>query len=273
MFVILGIIIVVVIATGFFLRENISKSISEMKIGRSVVLKQQSADATRLVENCLNYVGEEAVLKVAAQGGLFYVSRPIAYESYNVPIYYNKGIEKVPEISDLEKSISEYINANIQACAGNFQSLKFTASPLRPPDASVVLGESINFDLDWPVRIGDEEQATVSEYSAEADINLRDAYQQAIGLYGEQKEKQLLSLTDLAKLAREKDYLLHFDFRDDAIVFILTFNEIKAGNSPIVYAFAIIPKENAGQYMYEGIDFTEFFLPPEGEEEEQELEF
>lgn len=273
MFIILGIVIVAVIAIGLYLREDISNALAEAKIKRSTVLQQQAAEARGLISNCLGYVAGDAVLKIASQGGYYEPPSPVYYDMYSIPVYYDKGKEKVPGLDDIEEGIAAYINANMARCTGDFPGLRFTAEALDEPDSSVAIGNEISLELDWPVRIGNEEKATVSDFSARLAISLKSPYEKAISLYDEQKGISLISLSDLAKLAKDREYILHFDFEEEAVLYILTFNDILIKKQPLVYTFAVRP-EKTDKYVHEGIDLTDLFSLPEGTEEgslEEEL--
>ena len=74
-------------------------------------------------------------------------------------------------------------------------------------------------------------------------------YENAMELYNQQKAVKVLSLIDLARLAKQKNFILHFDMADkDAMVYLLTFNNTIIKRQPLVYTFGIIrEKPKAGE--------------------------
>jgi hypothetical protein len=240
-----------------------------MKIKRSVALQQQTSATSSLVQHCLESVAEDAVLKVASQGGYYEVSNPIHYNLYSIPVYYNKGQESVPTLEDVQGAIAAYVSANIMSCTGDFPSLHFPAEPLRQARATVSIGKEVGIELDWPIRVGGEEQVTVSDFSAGLEADLTGAYGKAMELYEEQKDVRVMSLIDLAELAKDRDYVLHFDFDEEAVLYLLIFDETIIRDQPLVYTFAVRPKEGEEEYVFEDLDLTELFAPSEGTEEEE----
>ncbi|MBU4352011.1 MAG: hypothetical protein KJ939_02925 [Nanoarchaeota archaeon] len=240
MFIILGIVLITVIVAGFFLKDAVFKSLNEAKIAKSVALQKQVKDVSVIVEDCLESVTNEAAINIFAKGGYYEIENPILYTSYKIPIYYNKGKENVPSLEDIEKEISKYVESKLQICTNNFPNLKFTVQSLKNPKTTIKIAKNLFVELEWSIRLGDNEQATISEFFQELELNLKDPYEKSIKLYEEQKNLDVISLSDLAKLAKKEEYLLHFDFQEGAILYILTFEEI-----PLTYTFSIIPKETA----------------------------
>jgi len=242
MFIILGIILLFVIIGSVFLRDEVSKRINKLKISQSAVLHEQTEEARDIVEYCLVSVTENAVLRIAAYGGY---NRPpknaVDYEYYTVPLYFDKGKENVPKISDIEKAVAERIEEELQDCT-DFGKLHFSAEPSREPSARVSISkDEVGVELEWPIKVGNEETGTVtiSDFSASVKANIPETFEKTVALYKRQKDFKVVSLIDLARLAKEKDYILHFDVKDDAMLYILTFNKTIIKEQPLVYTFGI----------------------------------
>jgi len=259
MFIILGIVLITIVVGSFFLKDTVSKSLNEAKIAKSVALQEQSKEIGNLVENCLNSITEDAILEIMAQGGYYEIEEPISYEFYSIPLYYNQAEEKVPSLNDVEDAIASYISNSIRICADNFDSLQFTAIPAQEMNLDVDISKEVLIGLEWKITIGDEDKAIVSEFSAIIEKDLKTIYDKSIELYEKQKKEQLISLVDLATLAMSKDYTLDFDFIDNTILYILTFEDVKINQEPITYSFAIKLKETES-LTYDGEDFSEFFI-------------
>ena len=69
---------------------------------------------------CMNTAANDAVLKIAANGGFLEVSDGIAYNSYNVPLYLKQGVESMPSIEQVESAMLDYAKANSQ-CEGEIK--------------------------------------------------------------------------------------------------------------------------------------------------------
>jgi|GEM_PF-5487043 len=248
MFVILGIVLVAIVLTVVFLRKDISAEIDKVRISRSVALQQKVDQVTPFVSDCVSSTVEDAILKVFARGGYNSPKNAIEYEYYTIPLYFDKGKETIPTIDMIEKEIEKAVEGNINSCA-NFNALKFPVTALKQPTADVTFGKKIaEASLEWQLKIGtEEESAVVSEFSGETRADLLTPYEHAIDLYNKQKNIKVLSLIDLARLAKQKDYVLHFDMVGDAMVYLLTFNTTIINKQPLVYTFAIRQEKEEAQ--------------------------
>ncbi len=256
MFVILGIVLVAIVLTVVFLRKDISAEIDKVRISRSVALQQKVEQVTPFVSDCIGSTVEDAILKVFARGGYNSPKNAVDYEYYTIPVYFDKGKETVPTAEMIEKEIERAVEGNIKSCA-DFNSLDFPVTSLKQPNAEVSFGKKIaEASLEWQLRIGtDEESAVVSEFSGETGADLLTPYEHALDLYNRQKAIKVLSLIDLARLAKQKEYILHFDMADDAMVYLLTFNTTIIKGQPLVYTFAIRqekPKAGEGESLNAG---------------------
>lgn len=275
LFVVLAIIIVSVIVLGLFLRKSMLQGVSLVDTFKPAKLQNEAADVSRFVDQCLEYSLQDALLKVSSRGGYYNMPLSVAYESYNVPIYYNNGQEKVPTIESIENEIADYIDESIADCAGNFGKVQLEVTKAKRPEAVVSIGsKSVSVELTWPLILTKEGDSTrVSDFSAETVVAFKGIFDKAIELYNDQKAKNVISLADLARLAKSKDYLLHFDFKEGAVVYVLTFNDVTVKKQPVVYTFAIKPKaEKDEKFLYQGVDLTSLFSPLSGTEEAPEEE-
>lgn len=265
MFAILGIVIAAVIVGAYFLRNEISKGISEAGIKSSSALHLQSAETRGVIENCLKSVLEDGVLKVAANGGYYAAPKSVRYEFYDVPVYYDEGIESVPSVQDIETAIAEYMNANAEICAGSLAGLKFPAKSAGKPKARVLIAKNeVRAEVDWKITIGgEEESATVSDFNAKTAANIPECRQKAVELYEKQKAMKAIAMTDLAMMAERDDYVLHFDFADEAVIYVLAFNKTILKGKPLIYTFAVKPKKGA-KPVYGGMDFSNLSVAPSG---------
>lgn len=250
-FVIIGIVIVVAIALVIFLRKDISESIEKVKISRNVELQQKVAEITLFVEDCLQSAAQDAILKIYAKGGYSTPKKSVSYDYYTVPIYFDKGKETVPTMQNIASNIAFAVQSAVPSCA-NFNAAGMKARALKRPEVDVSIGKKvINFDMEWPIQVtgAEDATATVSQFSTEVKADIFFPYENAMELYNQQKAIKVLSLIDLARLAKQKNFILHFDMADnDAMVYLLTFNRTIIQRQPLVYTFGIIrEKPKAGE--------------------------
>lgn len=240
-FVIIGIVILAIIAVGFFLRKDIAQKIQDVKVSQSAALQQKVEEVKPFVSDCIGSTVENAILKVIGSGGYNQPKNAVDYEYYTIPVYFDKGKETVPTLESIQTEIEKALVSNIQSCA-NFNTFSFPVKALEKPKADVVIGKRLaEASLEWKIQVGDEtESATISEFSGQTKANIADPYAYAIELYNKQKVIKVLSLIDLARLAKQKNYILHFDMAENnTMVYLLTFNTTIINKQPLVYTFAI----------------------------------
>lgn len=250
LFIVLGIVLVIAVAVGIFLRKEISQSIQDVKISSNAALQQKVEEVKPFVQDCLESVTEDAVLRIIAKGGYSKPKKSVEYNYYNVPIYFDKGKETVPAMQDIANEIAFAARDNIVSCA-NFNAVNLPVKALKRPEAAVSIGKkAVAVELDWPLQVvSGEDSVTISEFSAEVKADIFYPYEHAIELYNKQKVIKVLSLIDLARLAKQRDFILHFDMAgNDAMVYLLTFNKTIIKREPLVYTFGIIrEKPKAGE--------------------------
>jgi len=230
------------VSVGIFLRKDISAGIQKVKISRSIELQQEVDKVQPFVQDCLESVSEDAILRIIAKGGYNAPKNFVTYDYYTVPLYFNKGKETVPGMQDVANEIAFAVKSDVAQCA-NFNAVKLPVKALKRPEATVIISKAlVTIDLEWPLQVGaEEESATISEFSAKVKADVFFPYENAMELYNQQKAIKVLSLIDLARLAKQKNFVLHFDMADkDAMVYLLTFNRTIIKRQPLVYTFGII---------------------------------
>jgi hypothetical protein len=250
LFIILGIVLLIAVSVGIVLRKDISAGIQKVKISRSVELQQEVDKVEPFVQDCLESTTEDAILRIVAKGGYNAPKNFVTYDYYTVPIYFDKGKETVPGMQDVANEIAFAVKSDVAQCA-NFNAVSLPVKALKRPEATVTISKAVvTIDLEWPLQVGTEtESATISEFSAKVKTDIYFPYENAMELYNQQKAIKVLSLIDLARLAKQKNFILHFDMADkDAMVYLLTFNRTIIQRQPLVYTFGIIrEKPKAGE--------------------------
>ena len=198
--------------------RNESKAIEIVKIAAviSFVIVFFSISAAIYAEHfsktakCMNTAANDAVLKIAANGGFLEVSDGIAYNSYNVPLYLNKGVESMPSIEQVESAMLDYAKANSQ-CEGEIK--------IRVTDDEVQFGRFFRH--------------------ASVNVDFPETYEKAKALFDSQKNTEAISLAELARMAKQGDYVLHINANNDTILYFMTFTKEQVNCVPLVYSFGI----------------------------------
>ncbi len=237
MFVVVGIIIVVVVAAGFYLSTQFSKTASGRERAAAIELTSEEAEVTDAVEDCLYTISGEAILLVSKNGGYFDAPKDaFVYSNYVIPLYYDEGEENVPSMEDIEREIEKAIEKKVTRCVSG------DVEAIGQPSATVSLSDSVGIDLEYPLEIALEEDSSVVEYfSADVEIDFQKAYDNAMELYNKQKEAKVQDLVEIGETAIDEDYILKFYNLGNTTLYILEFNDIQFEEKNLEYSFAITP--------------------------------
>ncbi len=160
---------------------------------------------------CLKEPAQEAVLKVAANGGYLSPASFISYHSYSVPFYKGSGIETVPSMEDVKEGILQYVEENAPDCGD---------------------------DIEVRIKGGDVKVGSVFSH-ATVDVDMEEIYDEAVRLYAKQKDASVISLAELARMAKDGDYIMQINANNDTILYLLSFTKEQIAEIPVVYSFGI----------------------------------
>ncbi|MBU2637575.1 MAG: hypothetical protein KJ955_01235 [Nanoarchaeota archaeon] len=161
--------------------------------------------------NCLRGPARDAVLTVCANGGYLSPASFVGYHSYSVPFYKDKDVENVPSMEDVKKGILQYLKENAPECGDDIE-----------------------------VRIKGDDVKVGSAFShTTIDVDMKEIYDEAVKLYTKQKDTSVISLAELARMAKEGDYIMQINANNDTILYLLSFTEEEIGGIPVVYSFGI----------------------------------
>ncbi|MDI6737354.1 MAG: hypothetical protein QME12_02440 [Nanoarchaeota archaeon] len=160
---------------------------------------------------CVKAASQNAVLDVAARGGFESDKGYVTYGLYSVPLYREGANEHIPSMEDIKKAIASQVMRQKPEC-----------------------GEGID------VRIaGDNVKVGRMLSHATVDVDMQGIYDKAMLLYQSQKSATSISLAELARMAKQGDYVLHINANNSTILYFLTFTKEEVNENPVVYSFGI----------------------------------
>lgn len=160
---------------------------------------------------CLKQPASQAVLKVAANGGYAYPESFVGYNAYSVPLYRDKDVEAVPSMDNIKAAILLYVKESAPYCS---QDIK-----VRVDSRNVKVGRIFSH--------------------AVVDVDMEEVYDEAIRLYEKQKHASVISLAELARMAKNGDYIMQINANNDTVLYLLSFTGEGIGDAPLVYSFGI----------------------------------
>ena len=165
LFLLVGLILLFILIFVFSLIYSISKE--KIKANQEVLISLDSkAQAMKIViEQCIEDVGESALITVGYRGGRDSIEKPF-FESDTLIMNYNYylGKSKAPSLEDMESNLETLVNNNIPQCVET--SLEERDGNILFQGASVELGISgtdvqitdtfVLFTLNWPITLSME---------------------------------------------------------------------------------------------------------------------
>lgn len=160
---------------------------------------------------CLKQPAKDAVMAVAANGG--YLSPPSfdRYHSYSVPFYKEGDAEAIPSMDDIKAGILDYLKTNAPECGDDVE-----------------------------VRIKGDDVKIGSPFShTTIDVDMNGIYDEAVKLYSKQKNTSVISLAELARMAKEGDYIMQINANNNTVLYLLSFSKEDIDDVPVVFSFGI----------------------------------
>ncbi len=138
-FIIIGVVLLMVLF--------ISISLSNYRSDENQILSEEIRPINNFVESCLKYISENATWTLTRHGGQI---SELVYD-------------KIPELSQMESELSEYINANIDFCINDFEVFKKRGFIITQSNHIVetrINQEDITFTLIYPIKLQKQDSVT-----------------------------------------------------------------------------------------------------------------
>ena len=226
-YVILGIVVLAVLASVFFLKDYVLKSQFERESEKTKVSNDFLPMYTSY-SNCVSEITQDGINVLALQGGYIeipryeYVVNPLIPFSNKLDVFGDKKIEtaywfyetgngiqteKIPTLNEMQQSLGEYINQNLYSCTSNFTGYEdFNVNNFNNFNTKVQITDSkvfvevlsdLNFDYKGVNQKFDNLKVTVNS-------NLGYLYSKAIELYNKEKQENYFEEKTI-------DYLIVYD--------------------------------------------------------------
>jgi hypothetical protein len=243
-FVIVGIIILFIVFGFLFMLGSFQKGELETKEEKMIDSIQLGEYVQTYTQTCLEDVAKESIIYLAAHGGYEYGSNfSIGYSGENRPYYFYLNETFVPEVIDLKKAFSDYVNKELIYCMAILYEVEKGYNLTFPsPNVKVDIMEGkIDFQVDFNLIV--EEGDVKKEFNVfETTIptSFLTLYQVAENLSLEQVvHPEVIITSNLIDLAEE--YGLQIDtitISDDDVIYLLKDENNKIEGESLEYVFA-----------------------------------
>lgn len=213
--IILGILVVASVATGYYFRDLIFLSEWDRARAESLAVPEEAQELHDYLSACVSDMIQEPVLLIGQQGGYVTIpSDPIGAGDHNpfsnaleifsdtdfktMYWYYvaANGVEhsQVPTTDEMEQELAAYVTENIANCANNFTAFTtFNASVGEISTDVNILDDQVLFTVHYPVHIELEDFTfDFDAFYESVDVPLGDMYNAAVEILDEENAQFFL---------------------------------------------------------------------------------
>jgi hypothetical protein len=231
-FIIIAVIVVIIVLSGWFAYKNYQKVKSEEMV------KGIKAYA----DNCLKQTLDLAIEEIGLSGG-YYLEPPkegILFYFRIIPLYLYNNTKDIPNSSQIEKAISDYIEKNIIYCVRKINQKNIEYGK---PLANVTISNKTFVRLYFPIIIKEKYVTKISDFEAEANLSLIKFLEIANELVELQIRHKGLCIDCIDELAADKEIKVvtvqQVDVTNRSIVIYQIYDEkYKIEELPYAFIFA-----------------------------------
>ena len=174
-FIIIGLVIVLVVGTGFFIRGYLEKRDLSLEEQLGIVVPQQVKPIKNFIDSCIEQTTLDGVRLLGLQGG--HISLPpdqfitaagnqfsnslAIFNGFNVPYwYYEKAsglqVSSIPPLEQMNSELANYIDLNLEDCASGlsvFGVEGYTVDVENPETRVDIREDVIVVDVNYPLDI------------------------------------------------------------------------------------------------------------------------
>ncbi len=214
-FIILGVILVILVATGIYYRGYLIESLSSISIVSGVKVPEEFQGINLHVENCINDISEDGIRLLGSQGG--YISIPddiipaspanpfsnrlLVFQDGNMEVPYwfyvtanNLPKNAAPSLGYMEKSLASYIDSNLDDCIDNFSDFQKFKVNQNPHKTSVKIEKDVvRVDVSYPLNVKlDNTEYNFKDFKLDINAALGKLYSMALQIQSSESETYYL---------------------------------------------------------------------------------
>ncbi len=205
-FIILGILLVLALILVIALKQEVVT----FKPGE--IIPTQKGKVENFISTCIEQVGEEALLKIGAQGGYIDIPEEI---SSNAEFYLKTSLAttlpywaygpntNIPTIVQIQDRIDEYLEQNVRSCLFGMQAFQENYDLIEKSEitaATEITDKNILFNVHWDVEIKNKAGEVITEvieHQGESRVKLKKMHALAERIIT--KEMETLKLEDITQ--------------------------------------------------------------------------
>ena len=213
-FIILGIIIIGLIGLIIYIRTGSFKLGSNIEIEKGVSTSLQLNVIKEYVDNCLQETSKEGLNIIGKQGGYYNIPKSIStiLIGKNVTYYYSNKKIYVPDISVIQKELSDYISDNLIKCL-DFKEFKDKGYNINGKNILVetkINDKNVDITMNYPITIEkDGISANLNDFNSIINSNIKTLNSVSSKIVNDYSKKPgFVCLTCLKQSAKENNVII-----------------------------------------------------------------
>jgi hypothetical protein len=223
-FLVLGFIILIGFAFTIYIR-NTGKLKSGIEKTAEVPFAVQPVEL--FVENCLKSELDRGIQFISRHGGIIQSNSFIIWDNLSVPYFFKNKIDISPSLSDVELTLSKYIELNLNNCLKDFTPLKqigFEITASKPSAKTEIFKKSVNSVINLPLIIRFEGSETkLDTFRVQINSNLKKMFDTSKDIvYFHKNDQEFVPLSKIMDLSIEKNITARIlELKNTGIVFLI----------------------------------------------------
>jgi len=236
LFIIIGIVLVFSYALVIYSKEQIDLWSEDV-----LELPSDIQQIHSFVVGCAQLKAEEGIELIISKGG-YYTASYMAYDENgeNIPYYYHKGDDLVPENEIVERELCKVIVESLPSCIDGFNEFPgyLIIGDIESCE-SKLLDEQISVSLKYPLDINQEGSSfSMRRFNTKTDSNLKkmlDVTREYVDLQEAQPEE--FAISNLTELANNNGLMREIDIDEDSATVVIKLKDSSsAKESVLVFA-------------------------------------
>lgn len=240
-FLLVGIIILVLAVTTFYLISYVQKERVQQERDLPLVIPYK-AQISAFVESCLRETAIPGLFLLGRQGGRIYPERDniLTTTEDTISLAYLNG-ERVREKEDMEQDMNKFIEDFIETCTADFtsfQALGINIKSEEPEVTTTIFPEDIRVTLHYPLKIiSGEDSFTIQDFEARLPVRLGKILSIEEEIITEHQQNPFLY--DLSSYAQKEAVVVVLPFDTETTLFSIYDQKSILNDLPYYYWFAV----------------------------------
>jgi len=172
------------------------------------------------IKECVDITAEDVIFYIGQTGG--YIFPPGKSTDKGAAYYYDRGLNIMPSLHEIENEISEYMQELLPLCTINPDDFKgFIVEGGDPEIITTIESNKVTYDIKFPVSImRDGKTYSIEDFEAEVPVRLGIIYNAIKEFIDNQVARpEEVCITCITRIAEEND--LYFEMYDYALGVLL----------------------------------------------------